>query len=290
MRSAAALFALAALALPVEASAQAWTRDAGDGYVNLSYRYLAANGFYGADGEAVPSADFNQHALGFYGEVGIIDQYLTLNVNADLVRRNELPGQGAVTGLGDTQVALWSGLLRDPFRLAVGVALGIPTGDSMPSAGEGADDVAQITARTLPTGDGETDVTLQVAAGHGFAVDGTSLEMFVQGVAGYAIRTEGFTDQFVYRAEGGLRIREEFIDRFLLIVRVTGAEILGSTAVSAGVAGVGDGISFTALGAELVFSIHEGLSLSAGVDFGVRGTNLPRAIPFKAALSYEWDA
>ncbi|HJL18825.1 MAG TPA: hypothetical protein RMH99_24395 [Sandaracinaceae bacterium LLY-WYZ-13_1] len=289
-RAALAAATFAVLCLPASTGeAQAWTRDAGDGYVNLSYRYLGADSFYGNDGARVGSTPFRQHAIGLYGEVGVVDRWLMLTLGGDPMRRNELVDLGATTGLSDLSVGAWTGLLVEPFRLAFGVTVGLPTGDPSPDAGPGADTVAQLTARTLPTGDGETDVTLQVAAGHGFRIPDTSLELFVQAVLGYAIRTTGFTDQIVYRAEAGLRIREPFVERFLLIVRLTGTELLGSSTAIGGVAGVGDGISFTALGPELLFEIGEGFGLGFGADFAFRATNLPAAVALKGSISYRWD-
>lgn len=271
------------------AEAQPWIRPAGDAYVNVNYRYLTANQFFTSDGDRVPSADFRQHALGLYGELGVVDRWLMLTVDGDLFRRNVLPGQGAITGLGDIRLGAWTGILELPVRLSAGVLVGLPTGDSAPSAGPNADPIAQITARSLPTGDGETDVTLATAIGHGFRVDGTSLEMFVQGLLGYAIRTTGFTDQLVYRAEVGARIRENVLERFLLIVRFNGAELFGSPANVSGVAGVGDGIRFTTFAPELFIDVHEGFGLGIGGEVPLRATNLPAGPLLKLSASYTVD-
>lgn len=268
------------------AAAQAWIREPGSGYVNLSYRYLPANEFFGADGKVVPSAEYVQHSVGLYAEVGVVPRWLMLTLESELFRRNVLVDQGAVTGVGDTRVSAWTGVLVDPFRLSVGLTLGIPTGDSRPNA-DGGDARARQVAAVLPTGDGETDVTLQVAAGHGVRL-GTAVDFFAQGVLGYAIRTRGFTDQIVFRAEAGVRPVAEGWNRILFIFRVFGSELLGDASRTAGLAGVGDGVSFTAFGPELSVRVWEGLSLSAGVDGAFRATNVPAGINSKFSVSYEY--
>lgn len=277
---------LGAALAPGTGEAQAWIREPGTGYVNLSYRYLPANQFFGADGRIVDSADFEQHSVGFYGEVGIVERWLMLTVESELFRRNVLIDQGAVNGIGDTRVSLWTGLLEAPFRLSFGATLGIPTGDSRPNA-DGGDALAQEIAAVLPTGDGETDLTLQFAAGHGVRF-GTALDFFAQGLVGYAIRTRGFTDQIVFRAEVGLRPVPEGWNRILFIFRVFGSELLGDARRTQGVAGLGDGVSFTAFGPELSVRVVEGLSLGIGVDGAFRATNVPAGINTKFSLAYEF--
>ena len=279
--------AVGCLFAPSRADAQAWIRDPGSFYANLSYRYLPANQLFGADGNTVDSADFAQHTVGFYGEVGIIERWLMVTLESELFRRNVLLDQGAVTGLGDTQISAWTGVLVEPFRLSFGASLGIPTGDSSPDADGDQDEIARGVAAVLPTGDGEVDVTLQFAAGHGFRI-GDAVDMFAQGLLGYAIRTQGFTDQIVYRAEVGVRPVAEGFNRILLILRVHGRALLGDAANTTGVAGVGDGVSYAAFGPELVVRVWEGLSLGAGVDSAFAATNVPAGLNWKFSLAYEY--
>ncbi|MGF1467736.1 MAG: hypothetical protein ACFCGT_16550 [Sandaracinaceae bacterium] len=288
--AAALVLALGLAAWPARGEAQAWIRDPGDTYVQLTYRFLRADHFFGADGNRTPSALFRQNALGFYGEVGLVDRWLELVLTGDLVRRNELPGQGAVTGLGDWVVGAYTGLVEDPFRLSFGVEVGVPLGDSQPSAGPNANPFAELVARSLPTGDGETDVTFKLALGQSVQPQGSSLDLFGQAVAGYAVRTNGFTDQVVFRVEGGLRITEPGWDRFQLIAHVDGRILLGDAAVNAGVAGVGDGVSYVSLSPELVARIVDGLAGSFAFSAPVYGTNLPAGWEVRAGLSYALDA
>ncbi len=275
---------LSILLLASSASAQAWTRDQGSGYVNLNYRLIAADEIYDPDGNERSIPDYKQHAIGIYGEVGVIDRYLTLTFDGELYRRNVLEDMGATQGLGDLRVGAWTGVLTAPFRLALGVQLGLPTGDDSPSVD---DPAANLIAASLPTGDGEYDVTFRSAIGHSFTA-GSLFGFYVQGNLGYALRTKGFTDQIVYGAEFGTRITKPVIDRFLLILRLVGTESLDTGAAISGFAGLGDGVSFTSYGVELAARVWSTFHLSAGVESAFRGANVPSAPAYKFAASYEF--
>ena len=160
------LLLMLCLSASQQARAQAWIRDPGHAYVKLGYRLIRATSIYGPDGNTRPVGDgYRQHALGFYGELGVVERWLSLSLDGDLFRRSVLVNQGATAGLGDLRLGAYTGLLTAPFRLALGVQLGLPTGDPSPSAGRVQD---EFVARTLPTGDGEWDVAVRLHAGHSF--------------------------------------------------------------------------------------------------------------------------
>ncbi|MEL7372497.1 MAG: hypothetical protein AAFN74_26470, partial [Myxococcota bacterium] len=71
--------------------AQAWTRDQGEGYVNFSLSSVSGDELFGTDGELRQIAEtYSQTIVGLYSELGIIDRWLTLSLNAELFRRNSL--------------------------------------------------------------------------------------------------------------------------------------------------------------------------------------------------------
>ncbi len=143
------------------AVAQAWTRDQGSFYVNLTYRTSSASAVYDESGDLQDLPDtVTQHILGFYGEVGLIDRWLTLTLDGELYRHASF-GDATVDGVGDFRVGAWTGLLPEPFRLSAGVQVGLPFGRSAPQGNSPA-------SSQLPTGDGEFDVAFRLAAGHSF--------------------------------------------------------------------------------------------------------------------------
>ncbi len=283
---------------PSQADAQAWTRDAGDLYVNVGFRRISADRIYGPTGDTVRLGNtFAQHAISLYSELGLIDRWLMLTAEGELFRRNAIEDTGATSGLGDLRFGLYTGLLTAPFRLSAGVLIGVPTGDPSPSAPPPND----LTARTLPTGDGEVDVTFVLNAGHGFAL-GRRFAGFAQGQVGYALRNDQYrlrplgmpnaprnniSDQFVFRGEFGFKSTRSGWDRVWTIARLYGIETFGDEAAAEGATGLGDGVSYVAFGLEWLVDIHAGFGAGFGVEGALRATNLPAAPAYKVFLSYD---
>lgn len=271
-----------------EVQSQAWTRDAGSVYVNVSYRSLAADQFYSPEGTLrdLPST-YRQHSLSLYSEVGVIDRWLTATVDGELFRRNQLDDQGATTGMGDMHVGLWSGLLQAPFHLALGTVVGIPTGDADPDSGTD-DPFAEIIADSLPTGDEEIDVAFKTALGHSFGgTSGWPLSHYALGEVGYWLRTEGFADAITYRVELGTRIARPQWDRFLVIGRVLGVSSLQADGAVGSFSGLGDGVSYSAWGAELAVRTIDTLNVSVGYETAFDAQNAPSGAVFKFGLGWE---
>lgn len=109
------------LAWSSPALAQAWTRDQGSGYLNVSLNHVASREVYGANLEPqLLATTYRQVTMGVYGELGLVDRWLTVSVSAELLRHNSLAEQATAFGLGDARVGLWSGLVTAPLRLTVG--------------------------------------------------------------------------------------------------------------------------------------------------------------------------
>lgn len=276
---------------PSVASAQAWTRDAGSGYVNLSVSVLSGDELFGADGESREIAStYRQTTVGLYAELGVIDRWLTATVNAELFRDNRLDDQGATRGVGDLRLGLWTGLVTTPFRLTAGLQVGLPTGDDVPGGTDGVDPNADLIANSLPTGDGEVDFEPQVILGHSFGGgdSGWPLQHFATARVGYWLRTKGFNDAFTYQAELGTKVPAAFLDRFWLTVRLRGVESLASAEeVSSGFGGLGDGVTYTSLSGELYGHIWGGLGASVSYDTAFRARGIIAAAPIKFAISWQ---
>ena len=288
------------LAAPTRAEAQAWIREPGSAFASLAYRVIRADRFYAPDGDTLPINDFRQHTLALYGEVGLVDRWLMATLDGELLRRSVLVDQGATTGLGDLRLGLWTGLLEAPFRLSLGLQVGLPTGDPSPEAD--GDPLSQTTADLLPTGDGEVDVALKLAAGHGFGW--RRVQQFVQAELGYVLRTTprdtpaslppptDIRDQLAYRAETGLRIDRPFLERFWWIVRVAGLLVVqdrGADTSSGAprIAGLGDGVEYLSIGVEVLAELGAGFGLSFGVDGAAYARNVPAAPAWKIGLTWQ---
>lgn len=281
---------LAAVLLPSSVHAQAWTRDAGSAYVQFSHLYIRASSFYAPDGNtfALLRGDYVQHVVGFYGEVGLVDRWLMMTLEGELFRRNILKNQGATAGFGDLRAGFWTGLVEKPFRLSMGVLVGFPTGDATPTAGPGATPEEEAIARSLPTGDGEFDVHVRIAIGHSFGGGRWPLQHYALGEFGYAVRNQGLTDQLIYRAEFGTRIDRAGWDRLLLILRLSGTQLLGDPSFAGqSFSGLGE-FAVLSPGGELAIRVWDQLHLSAGAAGALVAKNLPASPQFKFGISWEY--
>ena len=284
-----AVVGIAAFSLSEAAQAQAWTRDQGSVYVQLSHRFIRAESFYALDGKtrALSNGDYVQHVLGIYSEIGVVDRWLTLSLEGELLRSNALKTQGRVLGAGDMRVGAWTGLLVAPFKLAAGVLVGLPTGDSSPSAGANADAITQGIARSLPTGDGEFDVHFRLAGGHGFGGGKWPLQHYTLMEVGYSLRTKGLTDQITWRGELGTRIDKKGWDRMLLVLRLSGTELLGSrSSGNTSFGGIGE-YAVRSFGLEFAVRTIDTVHLSIGIDGAFSGESVPAAAQYKFGISWE---
>lgn len=275
------------LLAPSVASAQAWIAEPGSGYVELGGRIVSGDQFYNFEGEVQPLAStYTQTTLNFYGQVGLIERWLQLTASGEIYRRNELENQGATSGPGDLQVGLWSGLLQGRHNLALGVRVGIPTGDPDPEA-ESDDPQAQIIAASLPTGDGEVDITPMLSYGTGFGGASWPLQHYFTATAGYQIRTEEFQDALEYRLELGSRLPVSVLDRIWLRIAISGLEPVGE-ADGNGFSGLGSGVTYTAFSVGLAVDIWGGFGLSAAFEGAFRAKRIIAAPPVSLALFYNF--
>lgn len=300
-----ALTALVLTLVPAAASAGPWTRDAGHAFFSLSYGRIASNNIFGADFSVQPlGARYEQHALQFYGEVGLISRWLTVTVEQQLLRYGRLLGQGDTYGVGDLRMGFWTGLVTNPVRLTAAFIAGVPIGDPSPTAGAGADPDAELIARSLPTGDGEADFELRLSFGYSFGKKRRwPLEHYLVAEAGYWFRTQGhsrdlngaviysnFADDFTYKAELGTKFPWRFIERFWFIARLSGIESFadGVSAQNTCATGLGNGVTYTAYGFELAGRIYKGLGANIGLDEAIRARCVASGANFKIGLTLQF--
>lgn len=285
-----------------------WTRDQGRFYVNFNYATISAQRFYSPDPEEgkITLPDINgdgspdgyvQHQLGFYSEVGIIDRWLMATFDGVLYRRSTLVNQGTTHGVGDLRLGAWSGLLTWPFNLAVGVMLGIPTGDPVPKVPNQDDTDAQNIANLLPTGDGEWDVEFALTGGYSFGGwRYWPLQHYFKASFGYWLRTTPrevprgdptkFPDSFNWELETGLKFPWTFVERFWLIGRVFGSEPFSAPTNGTFTGqGVTQHISY---GLELFGRIWDGIGAAFSANGAFTAQNLPAGLNLQFKLSYEY--
>jgi hypothetical protein len=275
------------------AHAGAWTRDSKHFYLSLGWARIAGDAQFGRDFRVVPTLSrYEQHVVYFYGELGIIDRLLTLTVDAQTYRHAQYHNLGSTSGVGDFRVGLWTGMLDKPVRFSFGMLVGVPAGNPDPSRHQpGLSSEERGVLRLLPTGDGEVDVEARAAVGYSFGGKRYwPLQHYVVGELGYWMRTRGYGDALTWKAELGIRFPWRFVERFWLIVRLTGIEslALGSSAIENDITGLKSGVSYTAYGGELYGRIYKGLGANIGIDSAFRARAVPAAAQLHVALSYQY--
>jgi len=279
----------AVLAWPRVASAGPWMREPGHVYLNVSYSHISASDFYTPDFQITPIQPYQQHVLGFYGEVGLAP-WLTATLDGTLYRRNEILDRGYTEGVGDWRLGVWTALSRARVKLALGLLVGIPLGDPSPSAGPLADADAQQVARSLPTGDGEWDVEARLSAGTSLGGERLwPVRHYLVAEAGFWQRTHNFSPSFTYKLEVGTQFPYRFVDRFWFIWRLAGVESLASEKDAARDAtGLGNGVTYLSPGVAISGRIWKGLGATIGVDSALRGRSVAAAVQLYSSVSWQY--
>lgn len=286
------LGALLAL-LPGVAAGQAWTRDAGHGYVNTSLSHISGDRLYDKDGETrdLPTT-YAQTSVGLYGEVGLIDRWLTLSLDGEMYRHNELEDQGATQGIGDLRVGAWSGVVVAPIRVTVGATVKLPTGDPSPDA-EGVDAVdrpgARLIARSLPTGEGAVVVEPALRLGTTFGGGAWPLRHFFEAGAGYQARVDG-ADALTWRAKIGVQWPISVLDRVWFVFAVDAQHSLADDAdlLSASATGLGEGVTYVSPIYQLHVRVWQGLGVFGSYAGAFQAKRIIAAPSKQVGLSYDF--
>jgi len=262
-----------------EANAGAWTRKQGSYYAKLGFTTLSTNTFHTKDGDEITTADFNTWSFNFYGEYGITES-LTGIAKFPFLRNAGFETTESFTGIGDLSIGLRYGLVAGSTPVAVGILIDFPTGNEN---GSGTLKELPTASVRLPTGDGELNTQLNFSLSHSFY----PAPAFVSLDGGYNVRTEGFTDEYLFAVQGGYKI----IEKLWLQANLRGIgpistpdpTLAGGTAL-----GFGEGVQYTAYSFGASYEIAPRLNVSFDLfsAFG-RITNIYSGINYVLGISIE---
>ena len=182
-----------------------WNKGKGNGYYKISAWSLVADQHYTNTGEIDPNATRGNFTLSLYGEYGVTKKidvityipFLTRiyqNTQVSGVTGNVLQEGEAVNAIGDIDVGLRYGLLKkNHFALSTTLKLGLPTGKD-----KGGSD------GSFQTGDGEFNQLLTLDAGISYQL--FSKPAYAKTYIGFNNRTQGFSDEFHYGLESGMKL------------------------------------------------------------------------------------
>lgn len=245
-----------------------------------------------ADTQVTPLVtNYTQHVWATYVEMGLISRWLMVSLEASLYRWQGLDGVGHTDGPGDSRIGLWTGLVRKPFNFTLGVILGNPSGNPKPAGGGVPPGVAgDRIARILPTGDGEYDAEVRAAFGKTFGPRHLwPFRHYVDAEVGYWLRTNGFAQQFTYKLEVGTTPLLPFLDRFTVILRLSGVEaVTDGKNLLVSPTGLTSGASWLAYGFEVQIRLPMGMGAAIGLDSAGHGRVVAAGEQLKVSLIQSW--
>lgn len=240
----------------------AWPQKKGSGYYKISFLYLSGDNIYNSDGVKIPIAQFNDFTVGAFGSFGITEN-LTGFLNVTLFKSTTLDSASQdagfdteVSGFGDIDIGVKYGLLKfDKTVISGKLLFGIPTGKGTPDGG-------------LLTGDGEFNQAIGIEAGHSF----WPVKVYLTEGILFNNRTKGFSDDFRYFIESGIKISSSLS----LIVRLHGLISFnnGDPDVKGGFGIYSNNQQYLAYNAELVYKITSNWGISAYYESGTNGKNI----------------
>ncbi|MGY5355920.1 hypothetical protein [Wenyingzhuangia sp. IMCC45467] len=256
-----------------------WNKGKGNGYYKLSAWSLIADQHYTSSGDIDPNATRGNFTLSFYGEYGVSNKldlityvpFLTrIYQNAQIsgTNGNVLQAGEAVNAIGDLDVGLRYGLIKKNYlALSTTLKLGLPTGKNK----AGSDGSFQ-------TGDGEFNQLITIDAGTSYSL--FSKSAYTKAYVGVNNRTQGFSDEFHYGVESGLKLGE----KTWVLVRLNSVNSFNNGTLSAqNTQGsiFANNIEYLSIGAEVAYYITSKI----GVSFNYAGAVSGRIIYAKPSYS-----
>lgn len=272
------------LSIASTATAHAYSgflKQTNSGYVKFTFDTLTSRDLYLTTGDLIDTGtEFTQRNISLYGEYGVTS-YLTVGVNAPLVRFNSFEMSETGTGLGDIQIFAKAGLTVAGFALALTVAPEFPTGRDEVLEPDGFG--GRI---NLPTGDGEFSTWFRLAASR--ALPGPDwLASYVSVHGGYNLRGK-WADQIGVGGEIGV----SFVDWVWVQGRIEA--LFSPTPVEdldpEGIFLFGEGTEYVAVGGSISGRIP---ATFLWLDVGVQHTfanlrNLYAGTTFSVGLAADW--
>lgn len=265
------------LLLPLSLLAGGWPQPQGAGFFKLDHTAIITRQYFGTQGELVPIRTLGNYTTSFYGEYGLTNRltaqaYIpffvrnTLNRTVGNQTGNEIEAGAANNQIGDIDLGFKYGLFTQGKVVAsASLWLGLPTGDSQ-------DQLA------LFTGDGEFNQLLKLEFG------ASGGKWYAGWAAGFNNRTGGFSDEFRYDAEFGVKFLR---DKMWAILKVNGIESLyNGKPTGANVGLFSNNVEYLAVSPEVVYQLPSGWGVTARIGGALRGINVLAAPSWSLGVFY----
>jgi len=259
-----------------------WVQKKGTGYYKLYQWWTVFDQHYTDQGRIDPNATMGLFNTSLYLEHGLSDQF-TLQANAPLFSRSymnnlvssnsgDILAEGdAINSIGDIDLGLKYGFNQDKLPIAIGLTLGLPTGNKLGGIME-----------NLQTGDGEFNQILRIDASKSINLN-SNLQGYGNIYTGFNNRSQGFSDEFRYGLELGFIYQQKLaleIDLNILESLKNGDSTIGNNSTSV----FANNSEFSAFGVEGNYSISQRFGISAGFSFAYAGEIIAAAPSYSVGI------
>jgi len=264
-----------------------WSQIKGNGYFKLSEWWTVFDQHFTDSGQIDPNVTSGIYNTSLYAEYGITDR-LTAITNIPFFSRNyvnnlrsgttnELITAGdAINSIGDIDLGVKLGLTNEnaTIPIALSVFVGIPSGkDTGGSQGN------------LQTGDGEFNQMVQIDAGKGFNIGGSSA--YFSAYTAVNNRTNGFSEEFRYGLEFGLGVLSSKLRTTAKLNVIESfkngdnAETITNTSLFA------NNTEFSSLELGINYYVTKKIGISASVAGAFRGEIIAAAPSYSVGVFYD---
>lgn len=260
-----------------------WVKEQGSGYAQLSATYLGSSNFFNLSGSPLTTTGYRSVALNAYIEYGLTDKF-TVVLNGPLLKSQSFETTESTFGVGDIGIGVKYGIISGgEWPLSIHVAVEAPLS---PQDQFARNDVQQIPGIidqvNLPASDGEWNVRNTLALSHSW-----SSKLYSSVYGQYNLRTKNLTDQWQVGVELGYFPSPNLLVAAKLSTQATfGNPVQGISFVR------GEGVSYTALGGMLQYTMGKGVSINATfttyADWFNARKNLYSATVPGIGVAYEW--
>ncbi len=284
MKKSISLFLLVLFTISTSFAGGPWTQKKGQGYYKFSEWWLTYNKHYTDSGKTdanITSGIFN---TSIYAEHGFTDRFTGIiyapvfsrsfhnnRVSAttgDIIQEGE-----ALNSVGDFDISFKYGLTKPgaKFPVSATLTLGLPLGQ-----------VGKGELGILQTGDGEFNQMVQIDAGTGFQLGGTSAYSSLY--VGINNRTNGYSEEFRYGIEFGAGLLNQ---KLWLIGRIGGVESFQNgveTADNTITSIFANNSEFTSFGVEAAYYVTKNFGVSASFASAFRGQIIAAAPSYSVGV------
>jgi hypothetical protein len=256
-----------------------WVQPRGKGYFKLGQNFLSADRFFAPDKSLVDITTVGMFTTSLYGEYGISDRFAaiayvpfftrtTLNKVRFQPSGRELPGD-ELNGFGDMDISLQYALHKSETWVASArVLLGFPTGNPRGGA-----------SGILQTGDGEFNQMLRFDLSRPIGQ-----KAWAGTYVGYNNRTRGFSDEWRYGIEIGLKLGQK--SYIQLKTNVVQSTFNGDASQPEGNTIFANNVEFISPGIEFGWENKSGLGFNVSAEGAFSGRNILAAPNIAAGITY----